>query len=197
MEGFRKIVAEVSHSVRKIFQSDLPDTLYFHNIRHTEEVVSASIEIGKATGLSDEELEIVVIASWFHDVGYCYKYAGHEELSMEIAEKTLLLLNYEKFNIKEVISCIAATKYPQNPKTTSDMVLCDADLYHLSLETYPHYAENLRKEWHSFLGRSYSDQEWRHVNCILLESHTYFTPFGQQVLQPKKEKNIIAIKCKG
>lgn len=192
----KHIISKVAATVEEIFEKDLPNGFFFHNINHTEEVVKASLEIGMEVKLTEDELEVVQIASWFHDVGYCHRYYGHEDLSLEIAERTLTTFNYNTNKLKQVLTCIASTKYPQKPYTLIEKVICDADLYHLSKPNYYLYEQRLRREWKDRLGKNFSDREWIDTNCQLLQKHKYFTIYGQAVLQPSKETNIEVYKCR-
>ncbi|WP_276348864.1 HD domain-containing protein [Daejeonella sp. JGW-45] len=191
------IVTKVSGTVRRIFQSELPDNLFFHNINHTEDVVNAAIEIGSAINLSEEESEMAQIASWFHDVGYCYKYYGHEDLSIEIAERSLRQFNYPEGKLQKILSCIASTKRIQVPLNLIDQVIFDADFYHFSVRDYRLYEQRLRLEFQYVLGKTFTDNEWLDANCKLMTEHQYFTNYGQMVLQPNKDRNIQDLKCNG
>ena len=46
----------------------LPDTMTYHNLNHTREVVKAAEKIGSYASLQEEEMEILLLAAWFHDV---------------------------------------------------------------------------------------------------------------------------------
>jgi uncharacterized protein len=189
------IVQNVSAYVTK-FLRELPTDLYFHNIQHTLEVVRAVTEIGVNEGLTVAGLEEVKIAAWFHDTGYYFKYIGHEDESIRMAEEFLEDKSYPLDKTEIVISCIEATRYPQAPLTLQEEILCDADLYHFSRPDYVEHEQNLRKEWEAYFNKVYSDEAWAEANCQLLVSHRYFTRFGKRVLQLKKEQNIAMMQCR-
>lgn len=176
--------------VKKLLADHLPDEMFFHNLIHTNLVVKAACEIGAACVLKSEELTILQISAWFHDTGYCYIYEGHEEKSVSIAATFLKQLKADEEFINNVTGCINATCMPQKPENLMQQILCDADMYHLSVDRYPTYAENLRKEWEAIMGKSYSDREWQELNVAMLVNHRYFTDYGQTVLQQNKLKNI-------
>ncbi|MBT1701722.1 Pycsar system effector family protein [Chryseosolibacter indicus] len=162
----------------------------FHNISHTREVVRAAEEIGRQTSLNDDELESVIIAAWLHDIGYV---SGQENHEMNAALKSKELLQEwgaSQKKITEVTEAIMATKMPQQPKTLVSKVLCDADLYHLSTEQCTAKAENLRKEWEHSGHKVMNEAEWVHSNLSFMENHRYHTPYGQEILQQGKKKNI-------
>ena len=106
--------------------------LTFHNITHTYEVVSAVRVIAIENTLSDEEFYALEIAAWFHDCGYASCYKGHEEESKSIAKYFLENFNCDASFIDKVLKCIDSTKYPQNPVSDIEKIICDADMFHLT-----------------------------------------------------------------
>jgi predicted metal-dependent HD superfamily phosphohydrolase len=124
----------------------LPYELFFHNLKHTQQVVRGAIEIGHSMQLTSDELEIVCLAAWFHDTGHIYAYAGHERHSQMLAQEYLERHHCCVHKINRVLSCIAATIMPQSPKSQLDQIIYDADLYHLSLSVYFSFNVLQRKE---------------------------------------------------
>ena len=173
-----------------LFSDRLSPQLCFHNAYHTGNVVIDAQEIGLNAGISSDELDLVSIAAWFHDTGYTKGYVGHEQLSVAIARDFLMEHGLDANQIEKVTSCILATTFPQRPKNTFEMVLCDADFYHFSRLDYPKFEKSLRKEWATCLNLHYTDEQWNSLNLEMLTSHKYFTNFGKTVLQERKQKNI-------
>jgi len=169
---------------------NLSGQLLFHNIHHTYEVVAAVHEIGLQCGLSQEEMNMLEIAAWFHDCGYANAYMGHEEESKKIAEHFLESFGCGKTMIESVLNCIESTKYPQNPSSLAEKVICDADMYHLTRPGYQEYEKAIRQEFEKYLGLVYTDEEWRIKNSAFLTCHSYFTEYGQKILTKFKEVNI-------
>jgi len=85
---------------------------------------------------------------------------------------------------------IGATKIPQQPKNHLQAVICDADLFHLSLPEYCRLQELLRYEWSEILDKQYEENDWHKLNMDFLINHHYFTAYGKNVLTPRKEVNI-------
>jgi uncharacterized protein len=184
------LVQDAETYVTQLLGTQLPPDMYFHNLQHTRRVVAAANEIGERSGLSKKDLRIVTLAAWFHDTGYCYAYAGHEDASIAIAATFLTQQGLDETYIAKVSGCILATQVPQEPKNLLEEVLCDADLYHFSIAEYPQRAQLLRQEWEARLKKQYTDREWCQSNISLLTRHTYFTPYGKTVLQKNKLNNI-------
>lgn len=164
--------------------------MYFYNLQHTKEVVAAVYDIGSAENFSKRELEVLLIAAWFHDTGFLYRYQGHEDTSKEIAWNYLKSINYPNNKIEEVLNIINATKMPQNPKSKLEKIICDADLYHLSIPDYKSRRNRLRLEWESKLGKVFSDREWCRVNLQFIRKHRFFTQYGRTILEDRKRSNI-------
>lgn len=176
--------------ITRLMAKQLPPNLLFHNFHHTANVVRGVQIIGKRSNLTAEQLEILVIAAWFHDSGHIHTYKGHELESQKLATAFLEKKGYPNEKLVQVLDCIAATTMPQRPKNMLEKVICDADLYHLSLEEYPHLQHQLREEWERVLDKKYTEEAWQAENLTFLQNHQYFTDYGQQALQKRKLKNI-------
>jgi len=177
-----------------VFRDPVFEKYFFHNLRHTEDVIAAVKDIGVRSDLSDEEFELALVAAWLHDLGYKYGADNHEESSARLAEELLERLSVPNKKIKVISSAILATRLPQKPKTLIERVLCDADLYHLSNKTFEEKSELLREEWKATGFREMSDQDWVQHNIDFMEAHTYHTPYGQTLLDEGKKKNIKRLK---
>lgn len=191
------LVEAVSRYVKEFLSENLSEHLSFHNIGHTYNVVAAAREIGSQCGLSREEMQIVKVAAWFHDCGYVNTYRGHEEESKKLAKTFLEGYGCEKGFIESVVTCIESTKYPQNPSSLIEKILCDADLYHLTRPNYPKYEKALRKEFEKYLGLCYTNEEWQKENCSFLTQHQFHTEYGQKILAKFKAVNLQLLNCSG
>jgi predicted metal-dependent HD superfamily phosphohydrolase len=180
--------------VEKFLQENTKDQLYYHDVQHSRDVAEASIEIGKATRLSDEELEIVVIAAWFHDTGYLQGMENHEVESKNIATDFLRTQGVDEKKIADVAGCIIATKMPQRPTNIMESVLCDADLHHLSSEEFFTKSELLRKELSAGRDHEIKDSKWFKKSLKFLKEHNFFTPYARENLLPVKEQNVKRLK---
>jgi predicted metal-dependent HD superfamily phosphohydrolase len=168
--------------------------LPFHNIEHTLEVIAnTKVILGKTTA-SKEEAETVLIAAWFHDVGFSELYNGHEEVSIKLANEFLNKEGYSSDEIKEVSKCIEATKMPQHPETELAKVLCDADLFHISTPNFFYRKQLLRKEWEKELSKYYTEIEWHQLNLEFLQNHMYQSDYGRATLAKGQKANIQKVK---
>lgn len=168
--------------------------LPFHSIEHTREVYRYSKTIAQYEEVYGSDLDPILIAALFHDTGMAETYIDHEEQSVVYAKAFLEKMNYSHKKIQIVEDCILATKMPQAPKTKAQKIICDADLYHLGIESYLFKNERLRAEWETFFNRSYTDEEWFKMNMDFLKKQKYHTWFGKTVLNNRKDMNYKVLK---
>jgi predicted metal-dependent HD superfamily phosphohydrolase len=180
----------IKEYVVSFLTDNLSEELTFHHIGHTYEVVEAVQEIIGQTELSEEDSLIVQTAAWFHDCGYAVCYKGHEEKSEIIAKDFLENFGCENVFIEKVLQCIESTKYPQNPHSEIEKIICDADMYHLTKTNYYQYEKALRLEFEKYLELILTDDEWKMKNNNFFTSHQYFTEYGRNILSKFKEVNV-------
>ena len=180
-----------------ILDKKMPSHMCYHDTQHTRDVVSASYEIAKAINLSEEQIETILLGAWLHDIGYHNgKSDHHEEESINIAREFLTRENVAPHRIDQVVGVIEATKMPQKPTNIMEEVICDADLYHLASDHYFEKSDQLKKEMAETKGLALNEVEWFEMNVAFFQQHTFFTSYGKEVLQPRKEHNLKAIKSK-
>lgn len=173
------------------------DTLLYHNLTHTEDVVKAASRIGRYYQLSDQDFFIVIAAAWFHDAGYYNGPAqGHEQRAAEMAAAFLKEKDVEESIIGSVEQCILATRMPQSPETLLEQIVCDADLSHLGTDNFSKRNKLLRKETEITHNKDISKEEWRQNSIVFLESHHYHSDYGKQLFDEKKQQNIEELKKK-
>lgn len=190
------ILEKVERYSSKLLTEELSFVIQFHNLTHTQQVVKAAEKIGIESGLKKEDLEIIVLAAWLHDTGYCYDIHNHEQESIRIAKMFLTECNYLSENIERVENCIAATKIPQNPQNLLEQILCDADLSYLGEKGYGKKMKLHRKETSLLEGNTINQIEWLKTNEALLKNHTFFTEYGRKMLSAQQDKNYKKIKKK-
>ncbi|WP_323755402.1 Pycsar system effector family protein [Roseivirga sp.] len=192
----KSIIEKVVLYAKEILENEISSDFVYHDLYHTSRVVKAAQMIGEESGLSVQDLEIVTIAAWFHDLGYRFGCVKHEKASAELAREFLLKEGYPEEKIIKVESCIMATQMPQAPKNLLEEVLCDADLHHLACTDYSVTAEKMHSEIEKIKGHEIKMEEWNSMNFNFFKDHKYFTNYGQQYLEPIKKQNLKSIKKK-
>ena len=174
-----------------IFSHKVKPEFVFHSLEHTEDVVAACSQFADHYRLNEEDRFALLLAAWFHDVGYASGQAeGHEEMSAQMAAQFLAGHQVPEDMVHRVASCIRATRMPQSPVSLIEKILCDADLFHLSTKDFKARNSLLKQERESLLGHKIEKKDWRKGNIQFLESHQYFTDYGQENLEPKKQENL-------
>ena len=102
----KKDLNDVENYIYDYYKDNSPSENVYHNLTHVQNIVELVKGIGKDSVVSKEELEIVKIAAWFHDVGYLKSGKDHEKISANFAEDYLSKKNYPVENIKKVCGCI-------------------------------------------------------------------------------------------
>ena len=103
-----------------LFRSrELPSNLRYHAYPHTEEVLNESILFAMYDGVSERDIELLAIASAFHDAGYVERYADNEEIGAALAARAMRAAGtYSDEEIHEVEQMVLSTKLfhsgPQN-----------------------------------------------------------------------------------
>lgn len=184
------IAEEASRYARDILETKLPDDITYHNINHTESVVDAALEIGRASGLNRDELEIVELACWFHDVGYSQDAQDHEVIGANVAYSFLMARDFPEARAQQVRNCILATKMPQRPHTKIEEVVCDADLLHLAKNDFMDKTKLLRQELEGTFGEKIPTRKWLKKTCEFMENHHYFTDYARRKYDNAKLRNL-------
>lgn len=166
----------------------------FHNLQHTINVVTAAEIISTAEGLDKKERSIIIVAAWFHDVGYINGSEEHEENSAKIAAEYLFSKGVNTGDIQIIRELILSTRHPQQPLTVAAQVICDADLLHLADNDYDEKNALLRKEWRATKNDTCSDENWLIRNITFLSNQRYFTSFCRDNFEKKKQKNLKKLK---
>ena len=187
-----ELLEAVENHAKSILK-DLPEQYCYHNLSHTNYVVNAAKMIGEGEELSEKDLEKVMIAAWFHDIGYSFGSEAHEDRGMAMAREFLEEKGVSDKKIEKIVGCINATKMPQSPKNLIEMVMCDADLSHLAADDFLFKTEDLREEVCS-LKQEMSKKKWLKATLSFMQSHQYFTAYAKKIYNPKKLENIEKVK---
>ncbi len=184
------LLDKVSQWVAKYFQGARCACCTFHDYNHTRETVAAGRKIAKGMQVSADELETVLLACWFHDLGLLHARDNHEAISAQIAEDFLTKHGVSKEKIEHVKICILATKIPQSPNTLLENIVCDADISHLGEDNYFEKNTLLRQEFELNRGKLYNNVEWWELNRVFFQEHQYFTPYAHQRYSAQKKLNL-------
>lgn len=186
--------ARAAAHVYRLFKEHLPEDLYYHTYQHTVEVAKEAARIGEGEKLDRAALAHVVLAAWFHDVGFTETYDGHEEASVRLATRFLEAEGAPAETVAAVAALIRSTHADHEPEGPAEAVLHDADLAHLGKKRkFFVYAARLREEWARRRGRPFTEQEWAEIQLDFLTSTHFKTAYARKKWGDKKARNARVI----
>ena len=185
-----------SRYVTKIFGDQLAQGITYHNLAHTEEVVNAAKTIGEKSGINPDQMEMVLLAAWFHDVGIIENYNDHEETSAELCSEFLKKHRYPKNKINTIFHIICSTRIPQRPANLFEEILCDADLSHVGKKVFSSRSQLLRIEWENMRGKRFSDIEWLITNIDFLLKNKFHTKYAKSLYDKQRKENLATLQRK-
>lgn len=174
-------------------ERELPKYLYYHNLKHTMDVVIQSEIIGRGEGISDKEMLLLKTAALFHDLGQTVQSKGHELISAQIASEILPKFNYSEEQIDIICEIIKATELPPKPKTLLQRIICDADLDYLGRSDFIPVSNMLYKELHEQKLIDSMD-DWNKLQIKFLSDHQYFTDTANKLREVNKQTQIERLK---
>jgi adenylate cyclase len=170
-------------------EKELPKNLYYHNVKHTVDVVTEVELIGWAEGVTDEEILLLKTAGLFHDAGHTISYKDHEDRGCEIAREFLPPYNYSEAQINRICEIIMATKLPPTPKNLLEEIICDSDLDYLGRIDFIPVSNTLYQELsdRNMIGTL---NEWNKLQVKFISNHNYFTNTARTLREVNKQKQI-------
>lgn len=194
--NYKQLQEDVEKHVSDYFHTHNDPRLVYHNLEHTEEVVSAAQQIANHYQLNEQDYFTVTVAAYFHDTGYFEDAFNHEVKGAELAHQFLLTHKVNDEVRQQVKSAILATKIPQTPKSQIDKIICDADLFHLGLTDFRKKGKLMHKEAELIHKKDISKLDWRKRDIQFMESHRYHTDYAILLLNDQKQANITKLKSK-
>lgn len=183
------LLQDTENFIREFFDGHVPNKYVFHDFEHTVQTVAAVRVIGEGFQLSDHDLTLLQLATWFHDTGYAQGPESHEERSCKNAED-FLRGKISETDIVVVQGCIRATKVPQQPNNLLEQIICDADLSHLGMGIYWDRTGKLRQEFILTRDQIMSEQDWVDFELNFMLTHEYHTAVAQELFNKRKAKHI-------
>ncbi|OFX85312.1 MAG: hypothetical protein A2W99_14900 [Bacteroidetes bacterium GWF2_33_16] len=174
-------------------EDGLPKNLYYHNIKHTIDVVTQVELIGRSEKVSDDDMLVLKTAALFHDIGHLVDYDTHEEESVKLARKILPAYFYNEKQIERISQLILCTQMPPQPVNLLEEIMCDADLDYLGRIDFVPVSVNLFKELKE-RGKIDSLQEWNNHQIKFIQTHQYFTQTARKLREVNKNIQLDIIR---
>ncbi|HAW52963.1 MAG TPA: guanylate cyclase [Flavobacteriales bacterium] len=172
---------------------ELPSYLYYHDVRHTIDVVNQAELIGIGEGVDDESILLLKTAALFHDLGHVIGYDNHEYFGTQIAREMLPKYKYSPEQIDLICEIIMATQMPPKPQTLLQKIICDSDLDYLGRRDFIGVSDTLYKELKE-QNKIGSLNDWNKLQVKFLEVHQFYTATSQNLRAVNKKSQIERIK---
>jgi predicted metal-dependent HD superfamily phosphohydrolase len=140
------VIGKIWTEIQKAYSSKVR---HYHNMEHIVQILKALTEFQSKI----ENIEIMQLSAFFHDMVYSSKRNDNEEQSAAMAVKKLKFLDYPDDRIKLCEQFILATKNHVNDTGFRDLdYFLDADLEKLGAPwpEYLEYTRQIRKEYHFY-----------------------------------------------
>lgn len=170
-------------------EKELPGFLFYHNIKHTVDVVTEVELIGWAEGCTDEEILLLKTAALFHDAGHTVSYDNHEMHGANLAREILPQYNYTASQIERICSIIMATKLPPEPSDLLEEIICDSDLDYLGRSDFIPVSNTLFEELRA-QNKMTDINEWNKLQVRFISGHQYFTKTARSLREVNKQLQI-------
>ena len=170
-------------------EMDLPGYLFYHNVKHTVDVVTEVELIGWAEGCSDEEILLLKTAALFHDAGHVISYDNHELYGTQIAKEMLPAYSYTPEQIETISSLIMSTKLPPKPTNLLENIMCDSDLDYLGRSDFIPVSNTLFEELKA-QNKMGSLNDWNKIQVKFIAGHQYFTKTARKLREVNKQLQI-------
>ncbi|HEY8689286.1 MAG TPA: Pycsar system effector family protein [Chitinophagaceae bacterium] len=187
---------KIEHYVTGLYETLQDDTLTFHNLKHTQNVVDRTKEIAGHYHVNEKEMLILYTTAWFHDTGYLFTDPEkHEAMGVEVMKKFMLDHTNDTELINEIDQCIMATRSPRDPKNLLQQIICDADTYNLGTKEFKDTNKRVLKELRLKNGKT-DRLEFMKGTVKMLQEHQFYTTYCKDILSVTKELNMKKLKNK-
>jgi len=185
---------ELQELILEKLERELPAYLYYHNVKHTVDVVTEVELIGWAENLNDEDVLLLKTAGLFHDVGHTVAYDNHEYHGTVLAREILPKYGYSEEQINIICETIMSTKLPPRPKGILQEIICDSDLDYLGRSDMIPVSNTLYKEL-SEQKKVGTLNDWNKLQLKFISGHQYFTKTARSLREVNKQLQIERIKA--
>jgi HD superfamily phosphodiesterase len=184
------ILKEVEKYTLQYYEENFSSLHTYHSVEHTRLVVDMATKISGFEGLDKRNTEIVMVAAWFHDIGYAISHEHHEDESCQIARQFLTGKGVDEDFILAVEACISSTRRGAEIKSLNDKILHDADHAHTALPDFMEISNLFRKEQENFSDRKMTKLEYWKKTLDFLNETKFLTEYAIKNMEPEKNENI-------
>ncbi len=184
---------DLQETILDKLEDELPSYLYYHNYKHTIDVVNQAELIGYGEGVDDPAILLLKTAALFHDAGHTINYDNHEYYGTQIAREILPKYRYTEEEIDKICDIIMATKLPPKPTTLLQRIICDSDLDYLGRSDFIPVSNTLYDELKA-QNKIGTLNAWNKIQVMFLSKHHFFTDTANKLREVNKQSQIERIK---
>ncbi|MGW3559666.1 HD domain-containing protein [Streptomyces sp. NPDC000963] len=164
----------------------------YHTVDHLRAVLDRIDELADQGG-EGGELELVRLATWFHDAVYRPDRSENEERSALLAEKALAEAGLTPHEVTEVARLVRLTvTHDPDDGDLNGETLCDADLAVLASDpaAYAAYAAAVREEYGFVPDDAFREGRAAVLRHLLDLPRLFRTPYGAAVWEERARENV-------
>jgi len=186
------LIKQAKSALLELFNQQQPSHLLYHSYQHSIEVAETCLLIAQNETLTPQERENLLIAAYFHDIGYLMGYQNHENSSKKFAQQWLEAQHFPQEGIHQILACIEATRFGHNPQNLLEQIIADADISY-GIKKYKLRSRLLRSEWESAhtIAKTYPKMEWLKLQTQFLSQIRFHTDYARQHFAPLALKHWV------
>jgi adenylate cyclase len=139
-------LVDIEEFILQTFEKEASLKLHFHNHRHTMEIYSLVELLGRAEGVSEEELLMARTAALMGDTGYLMDYKNSTEKSIEFAKQNLPRFKYSEDQIQQVVKLLQKKDKVDEHSLLIEKIMADAATIYFGRVDFLSLAGNLYSE---------------------------------------------------
>jgi adenylate cyclase len=174
-------------------EKTLPANFYFHNLNFTIDIYTQCELLGRAEGLSDEELLIIRTAGLLQGMGYILDYHDPANRSASFAEEVLPGYKYDASQVTAIAALLRSREKDFEPTNNLERIYRDASLNYLGRPDFVELSDFLLKEINEH-GRQYSPDEWLRKQERYLDEHPFYTEAAKRLREFDAASQIAKLK---
>jgi class 3 adenylate cyclase len=169
--------------------------LHFHNLKYTMDVYTQCELLGRAEGLSGEELLLLRTAGLLQGMGYVLDYADPATRSAAYAAEILPSFKYDQSQTEIVSRILGSAKNEPDQLGQLEKIFSDACLNYLGRPDYPELSVELLLEINEH-GKQHSAEDWIHRQEKFLQQHQFFTTAARRLREYDMSTQLQALKVR-
>ena len=184
---------DLEENILEKLELELPENLYFHNVKHSIHVYTMVELLGRAEGVTMEEMLLVRTAALMHDAGYIMSYENHKKASCDLIMDILPKYKYTEEQIKKICELVVAGEDPFHPHSKTEAILFDANFNYLNRVDFREVARHIWKEKKAY-NQDISFATWKEQMVELIRRYDYHTAAARKLRDVDKETQIRIIR---